>query len=315
MLRRILIYTASILFAIFLASGLFLIMMPLSDPTDFEDDIKDILIFGGSLAIIGLGGTFGLRGTYGKLPSFCKVVVGITYVIIICTGILSIGVGLESNVDFESKTNVPFLIAALAFGIVTIVLGFTFLIRIFTNANLDLVTTGKTFFSYLIQKTQRLYLITAIIAVSIGVVIGVGVMDFMKQQYLSDTKVLSEGSRTNATVIEKKIWDYREDPDSYTVKYTFSSPSGELFTGSENMEKQAWDELLVGSPIEIAFNPVDPSQNLPVDGMEKTSPGLAALFLAIFSAVASFVVLLLLFNWIKTHISRLENKPNYLMRK
>jgi len=161
------------------------------------------------------------------------------------------------------------------------------------------VVTPKELALYLISKLKKSEIIIAIIAISIGVVAGIGLFNIIEHDYLSNTKILSQGLHTNAVIIEKKRWQESDAPDTYTIKYNFSSPSGEIFTDFENMEKQVWDKLQVGSQIEIAFNPVDPSENLPIEGLEKHSPWLLIFFVAISSIVVSFIVLLLLFKWIK----------------
>ena len=281
-------------------------MMPLSDPEVFgsSENIIFGLAFGGVLAVVGFGGTFGLRAIYKKIPRFCKVIVGIMYTIIICTGILSVVVGFDSNVGFESAPNTPFLAASVIFGIVVFFLGIVLLLNLLSKRNLEWVTKSKPgAFIPALEKVPRLYLVAAIISLAIGVVVGLTVSNAMKQEYLSKAKILNEGSRINAVVIEKKIWSDSEGYNSHTVKYTFSSTGGELFTGTETMEKKVYDNLKVGSSIEIAFNPVEPSQNFPLNGAEKNSPGLAILMAAVFSAVASFIVLFFFFRWLYKRIS------------
>ncbi len=155
-----------------------------------------------------------------------------------------------------------------------------------------------------------LILVPAIISVVVGVTFAVQT----RQVSLSETELLSKGSRAIGTVIEKTTLHSPQEGDSYMVRYTFSPPNGEQLTAGWLINKAAWDKLYIGSQIEIAFDAAHPSWNLPVAGAETTplwfSP-LPTVIFALLSFVVSFVLLLL----VMTLIIRLVNKLGPFLRK
>ena len=71
-------YLAAIYLAILVVLGLLFVLMSVSDPGSFESagEMIGMLAFGGSIIIIGLAGTYGLRGVYRKHRRFSKVAGG-----------------------------------------------------------------------------------------------------------------------------------------------------------------------------------------------------------------------------------------------
>lgn len=100
----------------------------------------------------------------------------------------------------------------------------------------------------------------------IAVVVCIQLSLIFSQGYSKNTQLLNEGSRVMGTVVEKRIspGDSQGGFDGYDVTYTFSFPSGEQFRGSGEIKYQLWDQLDIGSPIEIAYSPDNPSMNLPI---------------------------------------------------
>lgn len=108
------------------------------------------------------------------------------------------------------------------------------------------------------QKTIKI-LIAALIAVAIGIKLFLIFSEF----YIVGSVLLNEGSHTIGTVAKKSSTSGDYD-DSYNVGYTFSSPSGQQVRDGGTIGYQMWNQLDKGSPIEIVFDPIDPSRNLPI---------------------------------------------------
>jgi hypothetical protein len=105
--------------------------------------------------------------------------------------------------------------------------------------------------------------IKILIAVAIAVVVGIKLFLDFSQLYMADSELLEKGSHTTGTVVKKSITPGDYD-DTYNVGYTFSSPGGEQVRGGGTIDYQVWVQLDKGSPIEIVFDPIDPSRNLPL---------------------------------------------------
>jgi hypothetical protein len=119
MLKLIFAYAASTLFAILFAAGLVFIMMPLSDPGAFEGpgDLRDMFALGGSFTLIGLGGTFGLRGFYRAHSTFSRLASVTTSLLAMTIGLICIAV------THDSHSSLPYLIVAYIFGFVIMTSG------------------------------------------------------------------------------------------------------------------------------------------------------------------------------------------------
>ena len=105
-----------------------------------------------------------------------------------------------------------------------------------------------------------------LVASIIAVVVGVQLSIIFTQVYNEYSELIINGSRAIGTVVETRVEhnDSTGAGQAYQVYYTFSTPSGVQFKGGGPVEYQLWQKLDVGSSIEIAFDPVDPSKNLPV---------------------------------------------------
>ncbi len=109
-------------------------------------------------------------------------------------------------------------------------------------------------------------MVAAIIAVAIGIELFTGV----SQRYKEKSELLVGGSRVIGTVVKKSVTPPGPSEaggagtDTYSVSYIFSAASGEQLSGSSDIKYKLWEQLDVGSPIEIVFDPVKPSHNLPV---------------------------------------------------
>jgi len=153
----------------------------------------------------------------------------------------------------------------------------------------------------------KLEAIASLIPIIISVAVGMAVLVFGVQASLSETELLNKGSRASGTVIDKNA---SYDPDegyTYTVSYTFSTPNAEQLSGGWFIEKPVWDKLIIGSQIEIAFDPANPSQNLPVEGVKATPLWIMPIAAVLF-AVVSFVVSSALLKLVRALLMRLTNK-------
>jgi hypothetical protein len=77
-------------------------------------------------------------------------------------------------------------------------------------------------------------------------------------------RIIDHGSRTVGAVVERESFVYQEG-DSHLVKYEFRTPNGDLLTKT-CLSKRLWDELKLGDSIEIAFDPDNPTNNIPTMG-------------------------------------------------
>jgi hypothetical protein len=119
----ILKYMASIIFAMLFAIGLFLVMMNLSYSEPFEEvpgNLRDQCLAFGAWTLVGLDGTFLLRGFYREHITFFKLVAVIISLLAIITGIMSVSISCDS----ETISTLPFRIAGCVFGTVIGILGF-----------------------------------------------------------------------------------------------------------------------------------------------------------------------------------------------
>jgi len=142
---------------------------------------------------------------------------------------------------------------------------------------------------------QHPVVVKILVAAIIGVAVGVELFAIFSQVYAADSELLNEGSHAIGTVVKKSSTpgDTMGGSDTYNVRYTFSSPSGEQFEGTGSIGYQLWHQLNIGSPIEVVFNPVDPSRNLPL-ASERAGVWLIYLAAIGFAFVAFFLVWLVL---------------------
>jgi len=107
--------------------------------------------------------------------------------------------------------------------------------------------------------------IRILVAVIITVTIGIGLFSSLDSQYKEDSKLLNNGSHIVATVTKKsRDYDDHSEYYQYMVQYVFSLPDGEALKGDGEISHHNWKQLREGRPIEIVFDPTDPSHNLPV---------------------------------------------------
>jgi hypothetical protein len=152
--------------------------------------------------------------------------------------------------------------------------------------------------------------IKILIAAIIGVAVGMVLFGIFSQAYAKDTELLNEGSHAIGTVVKKSSTpgDSMGGSDTYNVGYTFSSPNGELFNGGGSITSQLWHQLNIGSPIEVVFNPADPSRNMP---LASDSAGTWIIYLAAigFTFVAFFLVWLVLLPLVIRFVKKLIPRP------
>ena len=132
--------------------------------------------------------------------------------------------------------------------------------------------------------------IKILVALIIAVYVGVQLSIIFSQVYNEYSELIIHGSRAIGTVVETRVEhnDSTGAGQAYQVYYTFSTPGGVQFKGGSPIEYQLWQKLDVGSSIEIAYNPVNPSKNLPVAA---DRPGVwIAYFGAIVLAWGSFLI-------------------------
>ena len=109
-------------------------------------------------------------------------------------------------------------------------------------------------------KNLTITLIAAIAAITIGIELSIS----FTQSYAKDSELLSDGLRAIGTVVKKEVslGDSESFGDTFYFSYTFSSPSGEQINGHSSIGEKLWQQMDVGSPIEIVYDPLDPSHNL-----------------------------------------------------
>ena len=82
---------------------------------------------------------------------------------------------------------------------------------------------------------------------------------------LTRNRILTHGSRAWGTVLAKRsVAVETMDRPAYSVKYMFTLTDGHSVTNTQDIPFDSWKALAVGSPLEIAMDPSDPSRNYPV---------------------------------------------------
>ena len=82
---------------------------------------------------------------------------------------------------------------------------------------------------------------------------------------------INQGERTMGTVVSIENFLGYEQGDEITVKYAFTTTSGQELSGHYLFPQSSSSEIHVGDQLEIAYDLQKPSLNLPVIGKEKES--------------------------------------------
>jgi MFS family permease len=80
---------------------------------------------------------------------------------------------------------------------------------------------------------------------------------------LTNNDIIDHGSRTTGIVITKDTFSGLDD-DNYVVKYSFTPNSTDVLINEYTISSTNRGKTVIGEPIEIAFSPSDPHNNLPV---------------------------------------------------
>ncbi len=82
---------------------------------------------------------------------------------------------------------------------------------------------------------------------------------------------IAQGEHTIGTITSIADFLGYEEGDEITVKYTFTTSSGQELSGHYLFPQSSSNDFHVGDQLEIAYDSQDPSLNLPVIGKEKES--------------------------------------------
>jgi len=82
---------------------------------------------------------------------------------------------------------------------------------------------------------------------------------------------INYGERTMGTIVSIENFLGYEQGNEITIKYTFTTSSGQELSGRYLFPLSSSSDFNVGDQLEIAYEPQDPSLNLPVIGKEKES--------------------------------------------
>lgn len=91
-----------------------------------------------------------------------------------------------------------------------------------------------------------------------------------KQSQINLT-IINQGERIMGTIISIEDFLGYEEGDEITVKYEFTTSSGQKMSGHYLFPQSNSSAFKVGDQLEIAYDSQDPSSNLPVMGKEKES--------------------------------------------
>jgi hypothetical protein len=110
--------------------------------------------------------------------------------------------------------------------------------------------------------------------------------------------VLHQGELVTATITGSKVWSYQEG-DSLQIKYYFTLPSRQEQTGSYTFAyvPSGYD---VGDQLKIAYDPQNPTVNIPVAGKgnEEDVQAMSWFGIILFSLIACFISFLLgIMSW------------------
>ncbi len=83
--------------------------------------------------------------------------------------------------------------------------------------------------------------------------------------------VINQGERTMGTITGTEGFIGYEEGDEFTVKYGFTTSSGQALSGQYIFPQSYSSDLNDGKQIEIAYDSQDPAKNLPVIAKEKES--------------------------------------------
>ena len=79
---------------------------------------------------------------------------------------------------------------------------------------------------------------------------------------IRDQQISAKPETAVGVITEKTFHDGgSEDPDTYSVRYSFKDSSGQEFRGGDTVGKRLYDKVRVGDGIEIQYAAGDPSNN------------------------------------------------------
>ncbi len=127
------------------------------------------------------------------------------------------------------------------------------------------------------------------IAVIFGVLFACGGLVFAVGgvgAYHRDTTLLAAGERVTAQVVAlDRIRDASPDGSTdYLVKYRFTTHDGRTIVKQGGLGQAAWRALRVGGPVEVAYDPANPTKGLLVGG------GVTSLPLVVISTLFGLVM-------------------------
>lgn len=102
-----------------------------------------------------------------------------------------------------------------------------------------------------------------------------------------DSRLLTEGQRTQAVVVAlDRIRDVEGD-SSYLVRYRFTLPDERVVENQRHLRARDWRLLRVGGPVEVVYDPAHPKQGFPMQGGGVRSVGAVWLLLGVGGALAA----------------------------
>jgi hypothetical protein len=126
------------------------------------------------------------------------------------------------------------------------------------------------------KRPSWAFLILGLVFVLVGLVVIVGSIG----AYLKDSSIATQGARATGTITEKFAHRPSGKGPKHRVRYRFSIASGQQFEAtSDTYAQEDWERLRVGQPIDIRFDPQDPSRSFPM------GQGFTSMTMTVFSSV------------------------------
>lgn len=88
--------------------------------------------------------------------------------------------------------------------------------------------------------------------------------------YLTDSRLLASGPRTQGVVLHKNTLRASDGDSGHIVSYRFVTAAGQQIETQRHVSKQLWSRLEPGVAVEVIYSASDPKRNFP-DGAGVTS--------------------------------------------
>lgn len=88
--------------------------------------------------------------------------------------------------------------------------------------------------------------------------------------YLTDSRLLASGPRTQGVVLHKNTLRASDGDSDHIVSYRFVTAAGQQIETQRHVSKELWSRLEPGVTVEVIYSASDPKRNFP-DGTGVTS--------------------------------------------